>query len=722
MSDGPSSPNAPGRFVVRTDDTTWRVAPDLNRVTPSAGAPTQLEPRVMQVLVALARRAGTVVSRDDLLDEVWTNTVVNEEALTRAVSELRRAFDDSAQDPAVIETIRGTGYRFVATVESAESADAAPAPESETTDETSWHVRPTFIGAAVGAITIIVAAAVGALSLEDSTSAPTLLETTPFTSFQGRERFPALSPDGSRAAFAWTGGAEDNYDIYLKQENTADPLRLTDHPAGEGFPAWSPDGTTVAYIRVTDSTHVLYTVPALGGTPRKLIETRSAFYGLDWSPDGESLLYSDQLTQNGPYRVMRLALATRDTTVLTAPPASATGDLFARWAPDGRTIAFSRDGEVGGHTLYRMNADGSNVRSLKQGELSIRGLDWTADGRHVVYASYQSGTYGLWRVNVENESVSWVPTHAERIYNPTVADQTGALVYEELTYEKDVWELDLAADSTAPDGGPPSRPLLTSTRWDCEAYYSPDGDRLVFTSSRSGALELWMSDADGTNPTKLTDFGGAFVGNPRWHPSGNRIAFFANVEGQAGIYVMDVPGGSPEQVRALDGDANVSNDWVTSWSRDGEWLYFASDRSGWWQLWKMNPDGSALTQVTESGGFAAKESVSGDSLFYTKREARGLWMRPTGGGPETKVLDDLSTVDWGNWTITAEGLYYIRRTDDGPRIVFRDDASGETRVAAAIPNIASPSLEVSPDGQRILYARIEGANSDLIMAKPHERP
>jgi hypothetical protein len=134
----------------------------------------------------------------------------------------------------------------------------------------------------------------------------------------------------------------------------------------------------------------------------------------------------------------------------------------------------------------------------------------------------------------------------------------------------------------------------------------------------------------------------------------------------------------------------------------------------------MHPDGSALTQVTQSGGFAAKESVSGDSLFYTKREAPVLWMRPTGGGPEQRIVDDLASYDWGNWAVTAEGLYFIRRTDNGPRILFRDLGSGETRVVASIPNIASPSLEVSPDGQRILYARIEGVNSDLMIAKQSE--
>jgi DNA-binding winged helix-turn-helix (wHTH) protein len=151
MPDGSSRPNSSDAFIIQTDKRTWRVQPDLNRVTSLPGSPTQLEPRVMQVLTMLVQRDGKVVSRSEFLDEVWADTVVNDEALTRAVSELRKTFDDSAQSPCVIETIRGTGYRLVASVEWAEDAESAPSPEPNRSDQTSWYVRPTFVGAAIGA-------------------------------------------------------------------------------------------------------------------------------------------------------------------------------------------------------------------------------------------------------------------------------------------------------------------------------------------------------------------------------------------------------------------------------------------------------------------------------------------------------------------------------------------------------------------------------------------
>jgi Tol biopolymer transport system component len=396
--------------------------------------------------------------------------------------------------------------------------------------------------------------------------------------------------------------------------------------------------------------------------------------------------------------------------VLTSPPTASFGDIFPRWSPRERTIAFSRRSRTTGHDVYLIDGEGSSLRSLTRGELGIRGLDWTPDGKQLVYSSHRNGTFGLWAVAVDDASVSWIPARAERIYHPTIADQAGNLVYEALSYEKDVWKIDLAENARRATA---SHPILTSTRWDCEAYYSPGGDRLVFTSSRSGALELWASDPDGTDLTQLTNFDGAFVGNPRWGPSGNRVAFKATPKGRSEVFVVDLEERSPRRLFPSEEGPSSANYWVTDWSRDGRWIYAASDRSGEWQLWKVRPDGSEMEKVTDNGAFAAQESVTGDTLFYTKPRTPGLWMRSSEDQRGRRILHDLARGDWGNWDVTGQGIYFIRRTD-GPHIVFYSFESGQTDVVTSIPNLATPSLEVSPDGNHILYARIEETRSDLM--------
>lgn len=81
-------------------------------------------PRAAHLLVHLASNAGTPVSRNDLMAEVWPNLVVGGEALTGAINKLRKAFEDDSSHPEVIETIPKVGYRLITEVEflSSESA------------------------------------------------------------------------------------------------------------------------------------------------------------------------------------------------------------------------------------------------------------------------------------------------------------------------------------------------------------------------------------------------------------------------------------------------------------------------------------------------------------------------------------------------------------------------------------------------------------------------
>lgn len=105
----------------------FRVYPSLLRVKGDGGE-TRLEAKAMAVLLYLARHAGTVVSRSELEQSLWSGRVVTEDAVTNAILKLRRALGDNARDPHVIETIPKTGYRLIARVNwLEESAEPQPA-------------------------------------------------------------------------------------------------------------------------------------------------------------------------------------------------------------------------------------------------------------------------------------------------------------------------------------------------------------------------------------------------------------------------------------------------------------------------------------------------------------------------------------------------------------------------------------------------------------------
>jgi TolB-like protein/DNA-binding winged helix-turn-helix (wHTH) protein/Flp pilus assembly protein TadD len=102
----------------------WLIRPQLHTIA-LEGRVRHVEPKAMQVLVYLAEHRDEVVAKERLIRAVWADTFVTDDVLTRCICELRRAFDDDAKEPRVIETIPRSGYRLLASVQAAAPESAA---------------------------------------------------------------------------------------------------------------------------------------------------------------------------------------------------------------------------------------------------------------------------------------------------------------------------------------------------------------------------------------------------------------------------------------------------------------------------------------------------------------------------------------------------------------------------------------------------------------------
>ena len=121
------------------DPEAWRLS--------RSGREVHLEPLVLELLIYLISNRGRLVTRQELMDTVWGDTVISESALTKAVARLRKALDDDSATPRYLETVRSHGYRFVARVEEIERPDSGDVPSQETLAQPVG--RRLLIGAAV---------------------------------------------------------------------------------------------------------------------------------------------------------------------------------------------------------------------------------------------------------------------------------------------------------------------------------------------------------------------------------------------------------------------------------------------------------------------------------------------------------------------------------------------------------------------------------------------
>jgi Tol biopolymer transport system component/tRNA A-37 threonylcarbamoyl transferase component Bud32 len=527
----------------------------------------------------------------------------------------------------------------------------------------------------------------------------------PFTSFPGHQDYARFSPDGNQIAFLWDGEKGDNADIYVKLIGTEKPLRLTTDPAWDGYPAWSPDGRYIAFCRYNSKGEGgIYIVPALGGPEHRLATPSLAWpvwaESFDWSPDGKYLVYVDKQTQtlflvaaDNPDDKRRLTISTVQL------------DFSPRFSPDGRTVAFLRSAEVGAvaSDIFLVRLGGGEPKRLTFDNVIIRGLDWTPDGAYTIFSSNRlSGQGRLWKVSAHGGQPEPLPVGQGGACFPSLSRDGRRLAYTQADTNGNIWRYEVRG--TTGRSAPPTK-LIASTGSNFDPQYSPDGKRIVFVSDRSGSREIWVCDSDGSNPRQLTSFGGPHVGVPFWSPDGRQIRFVATPESGVGWYVVSEEGGQPRRVTDLE-----------TWSRDGKWIYFTSNKTGTWQVWKRPAEGGNAVQVTKQGGGDPWESPDGKTVYYdkVKGEVASLWKVPVEGGEETRVVEQILPTNWPDWALTSEGIYFVNAS--GRAIEFFNFATHRITQAAKLEKQIF-ALAASPDGRSILLAQVDQDTSHIMLVE-----
>ena len=580
----------------------------------------------------------------------------------------------------------------------------------------SWRRRTALVVVAIAGLGAIAGAILYNRSRRPM-SEPSLpaMRTAPLTSLAGQETSPTFSPDGSQVAFIWSD-ENGSPDLYVKQIGSETPLRLTASPGMEQLAAWSPDGRNIAFLRKSPQGNAVLIIPALGGAER-LVDTPTAVDdwdvgGLSWSPDGKFLAFSDRSSRHDPACVFVASIDRSSRRRLTSPPAGAIGDVGPAISPDGQTVAFTRVVSGGVCDVYVIPFSGGEPRRLTFVRAWLRGLAWTADGREVVFASGGPTESSLYRVAAAGGQPTRLPIGGDRAESPAIAARANRMAFVQPTYDANIWQLSRGATR----GVSGYTKLIASTRHEAGPQFSPDGKRVAFHSDRSGATEIWTCDRDGRNQLQLTALGHPLTGTPRWSPDSRQIAFDSRERDTSDIYVVDADGGRPRRVTA-----DPSEDTLASWSHDGRWVYFTSNRTGRYEVWKGPAKGGTAIQVTKQGGFAAFESADRRFVYYSKApDESGVWKVPADGGDEAQVLEFPKSGYWGYWALADNGIYYVNTSSSPAALDFLAFATGRTTRVANLqrePAAAEPGLAVSPDGRAILYTQTDQADSDIVLVE-----
>jgi serine/threonine protein kinase len=560
------------------------------------------------------------------------------------------------------------------------------------------------------------------LTHSSSKTPPSPMTAIPLTSDPGFEMAPSFSPDGNQVAYVADGGKGD-WGLYIKQIGSGSPFLRAKSTREEIGPLWSPDGGSIAFLRGLgpDKAAVLL-IPALNGPERQLAEIHAPLDLMEelngpfllWLPDGKWLVTSDKGSAGEPFGLFLVSVETGEKRKLTSPPAKWFGDFYPALSPDGHTLAFTRFVSDAQSDLYLMPissnyAPEGEPKRLTFDDQGDKMPAWTANGREIVFVHGSEHFHSLWRIGAFGPSAPEPLPFAgvgEGATSPAISRQGNRLAYMQGLFDTDIWRVDV------PDyggkAGPPKM-LISSTRVDHQAKFSPDSKRIALVSYRSGNSEVWICDSDGSNPVQVTSMNWPFIGTlSGWSPDGERVAFSATEQESSAAYSVSTQGGKP--IRLSEGSA-------PNWSGDGQWIYFSSDRSGQAQVWKISARGGTPLKVTLNGGDLPVESKDGKTLFYLKNG--GLWKVSIQGGEESRVLDSIYQ---NCFAVGHKGIYFIPKADETGVLYIQNYSfgSGKTRRITEFPKerYVGYGFDISPDERWILFT-LDSASmgSDLMLVE-----
>jgi Tol biopolymer transport system component/predicted Ser/Thr protein kinase len=599
---------------------------------------------------------------------------------------------------------------------------------------TTAHGKRLWIEVLVG-VPVIAAALVAAgwywLGRQGSMEREASPAALPLTSYPGYERTPSFSPDGNFVAFErCPEGPDPNCDIYIKQIGVEPPFRLTTDPARDFSPAWSPDGQFIAFLRKQSSTKAaLMLVPQRGGQERVLEELDLAEWNhlwhfppyVSWTPDSKWLVYPSAKPGQQVAGLLLISVETLEKRRLTTCPARFF-DTTPAFSSDGRTLAFTRSNLItSGIYLLPLAANyapqGSPPRLVTPERDWFSGVSWTPSGSEIVLSCNTPGRAGLWRMAPLTEkpvNSTKLAFASDATSAPAICQRGNRLAYEVGKTDTNIYRIDLSGLDR--NSGAPFK-FISSTRLEYAPAYSPDGSKIAFSSDRSGSWEIWVCDRDGSNAVQLTSAGGEHFARPKWSPDGRSITFGLYLEAKQQILVVDARGGAP---RHLATEASPGQTWP-SWSSDGRSIYFRAYRSGMSEIWKIPAAGGEAVQVTPNGHERdlPQESLDGKFLYFMNGdnfpEQCSIWRIPTGGGKETRVLD--STACLGSYAIWKRGICFLTPLDRHGQsdLSLYDFTTGKIRKILEVQQLRD--LEISPDGQTILYTQRDQSGSDLMLVE-----
>lgn len=706
------------------------------------GEQITLTPKAVETLIALVESEGSVVTKDELIQKIWADTIVEESNLAQYLHVLRKTLGNTIDGKPYIETLKRRGYRFNGSVRVLQNANSLSAviekPESfHLADEagTQKRTNPPSVRVErhgnVQAIshraaepetrTIKVERSDNIYSVSDWRREPAEDSSLPAMSRTRSQWFSALILLVLAAGFVGLGfgiykfaTSGQRAEVQTVPFSETGMSRLTTSGRSKRS-AISPDGRYVAHVMTAADGDSLWVRQVAVANDTRLAGPfqSSDLVWVTFAPDGNFVYYLALEKNKGEPELFRVP-------VLGGPTVKVLNDIAPpTFSPDGKRIAFMKTDQEE-NRLIVADASGGNETVL----VSLKAPDymnmfwnapaWSLDGKNVaipVGIGDEIGRYEtVLAVDAETRATRRLTdARWQQVGQPRwLSDGLVVTASENSTAPQQLWHISL------PDG------VASRITRDVNNYenLSLTSDATTLTVIQDHVVsDIWTMAGDATGGSQIMSEAG-WLNELVWLPDG-RLAYTSRAGGSSDIWTMSADGSN---IRQLTVGANARLG--LSVTADERQIVFAAERDGKYNLWRINIDGSNLEQITNGDGEYYPQCTPDGRwiVFQSGANYPTLWKMPIGGGEPTQLTKTTasrpsispdgefaayhyldSDLEGSRWSIGVIGLAdgkrvrrfdfpstvverLVKWTHDGRSIAFLNSPGG-------IPNIWTQPLE-----------------------------
>ncbi len=612
----------------------------------------RLETKVISLLILLAKNSGEVISRPQIMKEIWPDVIVGNEVIAQLIYSLRNALGDDAKFPKYIETIPKKGYRFMvkATLVNLKTTKQL----TQKTQKTQKTQNVIMIKGLLITLVLTLLFILVNQFLSGKKSPFEIKSILPLTQKMGIET--DFSFNAAHNKMVYKHYDEKNTDLYLRTLGESQSIQLTNDSWIESSPLWL-DEDTLIYIRHKANVYQIMRKHRQQNS-EVLYQSSSAIIDLALKKNDTTtitFIEYDYYKNDRLNELKHLNLLNGNIEYLHEQFPNLPSAIYnPLYSADGETLFFI-DNNEGNKRIVALNLSSKSYNIITEAFTSIEHIS-LVDDEHLLISGALSATKGVWKINIAQHTIKLLlpSANGQRIIHAKLNSAEKLLYYATYKIQTDQVIANIEHQTLEP------LPKLNSDAEELSGIYSANGKNIYFVSNRTGFFELWIYNVNSKALRQITKLKASKINRPIISPSGQYLA----VVYQTDVLTLAIIAVQTGQIITKTKIPYLK--FPLSWSHDEQSLY-VSEHRGQVNIYQYDSQTLTATLIQNHAGLFAKESSDAQNLMLVDYQYNGIINKSLTSGEVTPInntIDRLTSLMPGELKVIGQSIFTVKKGDE----------------------------------------------------------